>query len=322
MKRLLAVLVAVCALPLFSAAQEPAPATPPAETSQTPENPPPPENQGFLAFVVLGSSATGLGTVASATGDFGFNFTPHIIGEGGLPIIFTRNPFSQVTTKDWRYVTLMADPYVDVRYHTEKFGLRVTSILTGTIPVSNSVRIWSTGRVEGDWFNHLERDFGKVQGFLNFGAASGTINRAIFPRPYSMDRPYHTLGAIGDIEGGAQHTFFKRYTIGGSVYGLLPVGSQKVFSRLVAPDFPLGSDGNHNRVFDAEGGFETKGPSKIARDNGYSGWVEVGRLSKYATLQFSYTQSVHYHLGTATAMLKVDLSSLFRSPPPESSSSP
>jgi len=42
----------------------------------------------------------------------------------------------------------------------------------------------------------------------------------------------------------------------------------------------------------------------------------------YGTLQFSYTQSVHYKLGTASVMLKVDLSSLFRSPSPESSSSP
>jgi hypothetical protein len=325
-KRLSAVLLAVCLLPIFGAAQEPAPATPPPESSQTtenppqPENPPPRENEGFVAFVVLDSSATGLATVASATPDFGYNFTPHLIGEAGLPLIFTRNPFSKVITKDWRYVTLMADPYVDARYHTEKYGLRITSILTGTFPVANSVRIWSTGRFGVDWFNHIERDFSPVQGFLNFGVANGTVNRAILPRPYSEDRPYQTLGVIGDAEVGVEHRFFKRYTVGGSVYGLLPVGSQKVFSRLVAPDFPLASDGNHNRVFDAA--FETKGPSQIARDNGYSGWVEVGHIMKYATLQVSYTQSVHYHLGTATAMLKIDLSSLFRSPPPESSTAP
>jgi hypothetical protein len=325
-KRLLAVLGAVCLLPILSAAQQPAPAPPPPGSNQTTENPPPPENpsppenEGIVAFVVLDSSATGLGTVASVTGDFGYNFTPHWIGEVGLPLIFTRNPFSKVITKDWRYVTLMADPYVDARYHTEKYGLRVTSILTGTFPVSNSLRIWSTGRFGVDWFNHIEHDFSFVQGFVNFGAANGTVNRAIFPRPYSQDRPYQTLGVIGDGEVGAQHKFFKRYTVGGSVYGLLPVGSQKVFSRLVAPDFPLGSDGNHNRGFDEF--FETKGASKIARDNGYSGWLEIGHITKYATLEVSYTESVHYHLGTATATLKLDLSSLFRSPPPESSSAP
>lgn len=320
MKRISAVLLAVFLLPIFGAAQEPTPAAPPPETPQTPENPPPPENEGFVAFVVLDSSASGLGTVASVTGDFGYNFTPHLIGEGGLPLIFTRNPFSKVTTKDWRYVTLMADPYVDARYHTEKFGLKITSILTGTFPVSNSLRIWSTGRFGVDWFNHLERNFSSIQGFINLGVANETVNRAIFPRPYSEDRPYQSLGVIGDGEIGAGHTFLKRYTVGGSVYGLLPVGSQKVFSRLVAPDFPLGSDGNHNRFFDEF--FETKGPSKIARDNGYSGWVEVGHIMKYATLQVSYTESVHYHLGTAKAMLKIDLSSLLRPPPPESSSAP
>jgi len=319
-KRLCAILLAVCLLPVFGAAQEPSPATPPAQASTPPENPPPPENQGFIAFVVFDASATGLGTVASATADFGYNFTPHLIGEGGLPIIFTRNPFSKVTTKDWRYVTLMADPYVDARYHTERYGLKVTSILTGTIPASNSLRIFSTGRVGVDWFNHVERDFGLGQGFLNFGVANGTVNRAIMPRPYSEDRPYQTLGIIADAEAGVNRTFFKRYTVGGSAYVLRPAGPQKVFSRFVAPDFPLGGDGNHNRFFDAA--FETQGPSKIARDNGYSGWVQIGRIMNYGTLQFSYTQSVHYKLGTASVMLKVDLSSLFRSPSPESSSSP
>ena len=81
MKRLCAILLAVCLLPVFGAAQEPSPATPPAQASTPPENPPPPENQGFIAFVVFDASATGLGTVASATADFGYNFTPHLIGE-------------------------------------------------------------------------------------------------------------------------------------------------------------------------------------------------------------------------------------------------
>jgi hypothetical protein len=87
------------------------------------------------------------------------------------------------------------------------------------------------------------------------------------------------------------------------------MGPQKVFSRLVSPDSLLASDGAHDRYFDAA--FETIGPSKIARDNGYSAWLEVTRF-RNLSIEVAYTRSVHYAYDSAFIMLKYDLTSLLR----------
>jgi hypothetical protein len=300
-----AALVAILLLPLFCAAQDTPKGTSSSAESQQEEE------TGAVAFVQFQSSASRLGTVMNADFNLGYQISPHVTLDIGLPVYFVRSPFSPVTTKDWRWTTLLGDAYVDARYSTKWSGAKFTSVLTGTIPLSKPARVFSTGRPQGDLFNHIEKGFKRFTPFLNAGAGSGSVSRYIFPRPYSMARPYQTLGFVSDFEGGADIEFRKGYKIGASAYAIVPAGTQKMFSRLVAPDYALAGDASHGRYFYSA--FETIGSSKIGRDNGFSGWLEVAHFPHF-TVQVGYTRSIHYANDTITLMLNFNGSHLLREP--------
>lgn len=280
------------------------------------------EPTGLTGFVQLQGTSTPLGLVTSLTTNIGYNFTPRFGADVGLPIFLVRSPFSPVLARDWSWTALLGDPYIDVRYKTTRSGVNLVSVLTGTIPASSPERIFTTGRFGVDWFNHVE---GKLKGFtpfLNFGAASGTVNRYYMPRPYSMARPYQTLGFISDFEGGTHYQIRPGYKIGASAYALVPGGPQKVFSRLVAPGSSVVGDYDHNRYFYHE--FETisqtyldQDESKprlgagIARDNGFSGWLEISKVHN-VTLLIGYTRSVHYAYDALNVGLNFDATSLIK----------
>lgn len=358
MKLLHAALIAILLAPCLSFAQTDSQRTPPAETPpQAPsaqtdsQQTPPPEASpqapspeaatapaqaegqtvGPTAFVVFAAARSHLGLVMTEDFNLGYNLTEHIGGDIGLPLFNVRTKFSLVTTHDWNWTTLMGQPYIDLRYTNTRAGARFTSVLTGTGPVSGSTRIFGTGRVGVDWFNHIEpeRSFGGLKPFVNFGASNGTVDRYYMPRPYSMARPYETLGRMADGEAGLTYEIhhglkvpgipgIRRFTphmslrgiqIGASVYGLLPQGQQKIFSKLITPGSSVVGDEAKGRYF--YGQFETIGPSSIARDNGYSGWIELAR-ARSVDLQLSYTRSIHYANDTVGLMVKLDFTSLIR----------
>lgn len=286
---------------------------------------------GPTAFVVLGGTRSNLGVVLTEDFNLGYNLTEHLGGDIGLPLFNVRTKFSLVTNHDWIWTTLMGQPYIDLRYTNTRHGARFTSVLTGTGPVSSATRIFGTGRAGVDWFNHIEPEnsFRGFKPFVNFGAANGTVDRYYMPRPYSMARPYETLGRVADGEAGvsyeirhglpiphlpgirrfAPHISPRGIEIGASAYGLLPQGQQKVFSKLITPGSSVVGDESHGRYF--YGQFEMIGPAAIARDNGYSGWIELAR-ARSVDLQISYTRSVHYATDTVGLMLKLDFTSLIR----------
>lgn len=276
-------------------------------------NPPPPtlQSEGFVAYEEIQVNSTPMGLVSSEDTDLGFNFNDHFGGDIGLPIFYTRSPLSLVTNSDWKRTTLFGDPYIDFHYSLERKGIKATSVLTGTLPLSSSVRVYSTGRAGVDWFNHIEPENGidKVIPFLNFGVSNGTANRYYMPRPYSVNRLYQTFGVMGDGEAGASYEIRPGYKIGASAYGLLPEGTQKVFSRLVTPGSSVVGDGSHHRFFYSA--FETIGPASIARDNGYSAWIDITSAPN-VELMVGYTRSIHYHYDALNVVLKFDGTVLFR----------
>jgi hypothetical protein len=132
-----------------------------------------------------------------------------------------------------------------------------------------------------------------------------------------------------DGEVGLQYKFSKGFAkgmaIGASGYGLEPAGSQKVFSRYVLPYSSLAGDGHHNRYFDSS--FETTSTwvsidhvlqptavsnSKLSRDNGYSGTLDITRW-RNLDIQLAYTRSTHYHLDIYNATFTFDARELVRS---------
>jgi hypothetical protein len=277
------------------------------------------EPMGLTAFVQLQGTSTPLGLVMSLNTNIGYNLNAHLGADVGLPVFLVRSPFSLYTDRDWSWTALWGDPYIDVRYKTTGSALNFVSVLTGTIPASSPERIFTTGRFGVDWFNHVE---GKLKGFtpfVNFGAANGTVNRYYMPRPYSMAPPYQTLGFISDFEGGAHYQIRSGYKIGASAYALVPAGPQTVFSRLIAPGSSVTGDDDHGRYFYSDfqtishpmSGDEAHLGSKIARDNGFSGWLEISKVHK-VTLLIAYTRSVHYAYDALNVGLNFDMTPLIK----------
>ena len=297
-----AVLVATLLAPCITSAQT------------NPPSPPPPRYQpvGPTGFLQLQGASTSLGLVMSADIDLGYNITEHLGGDIGLPFVFVRSPFSLVANHDWVWTSLLSEPYIDLRYTTARSGIKITSVLTGTIPAASAVKIFSTGRFGGDWFNHLEPEASWLKGFkpfLNAGASNGTINRYYIPRPYTTGRPYQTLGFMGDFEAGASFELMRGYRIGGSAYALVPAGPQKVFSRLITPGSGVVGDANHGRVFN--NAFLTSGHPDTDRDHGFSGWLELA-TAQNVSLQVGYTRSVRYAYDSVSVVVNLDATSLIR----------
>lgn len=264
---------------------------------------------GPTAFVQVVGKGSSIGTIYNGGIGVGYNFSKHFGGDIGFTLYTVQSPYSVVTNHDWRWTTLAGDPFLDFRYKTEKKGIDLTSVLTGSFPLSSSRRVFTTGRVGVDWFNNVTKNFKGFAPFLNFGAGNETVDRYVLPRPYNIARPYQSFGFISNFEAGASYTMFRHYSIGASAYALVPAGPQKVFSRFVAPDSAVSGDANHYRYWN--NAFETIGNSTIARDNGYSGWVDVARI-KHLRVEAGYTYSIHYALGSAYLMLRFDGTSLIR----------
>ena len=297
------------------------------QSSSTGQTSDPQPTTGWIGFEEVQYGASRIGTV-NAHGDFGgafatvlifdtdvgYGLTDHLTGDIGVPIIFTRSPFTPVIDHDYYWSALLGPPYLDVRYSSTHHELNYTSILTGTIPPTNEDRTYNTGRFGVDWFNHIDEPYGNLTPFLNFGASNGAIDRFIMPRPYSQARPYQTLGLLGDAEAGAEYKFTqghaKGVAIGASAYLLVPGGPQKVFSRYIFPYSSLVGSGAHGQYFDSA--FETSGISKIDRDNGFSGWLHITRWHNI-DVQLSYTHSVHYALDVYGLTFTFDGRSLIKS---------
>lgn len=310
----------------------PAPQTSASAQSTTVSPPapqPPPSPTGWLGFEQLQYGASALGTVIIEDTDLGYGLTDHFSADIGLPVIFTRTPFSPVINHDFYWTGLLGEPYVDFKYTSSYHDLNYTSVLTGTFPVSNSDRIYTTGRFGVDWFNHVDEQIGNVTPFINFGASNGAVNRFVMPRPYSTARPFQTLGFLADGEGGLEYKFNKGHArgvgVGASAYLLVPGGPQKIFSRFVVPYSSLAGDGHHNRYFDSS--FESKSTyalvdytlltttisnASVTRDNGLSGWLDITRW-RNLSIQLAYTRSVHYDLDIYTATFTFDARELIRS---------
>ena len=312
----------------------PQPATPaPTASDQTPtESPAPPkpaapaqiitgtasdsESQGWTGYVQFQSSFTNnpsISTVLTEALSLGYNLTPHLGFDAGIPLMTTRSIFSPVTTRQWLWTTLISEPWLDAHYTNTGHGVDYLSVLTVIFPPTSETKTFTTGRFNVDWFNHLEHNYNKFTPFLNLEASNGTINFYYLPRPFKEALPYQTLGFMGQVEGGGSYRIFGRYYLGASGYALVPAGPQKVYSRLVPPNASISNTVVKNRYFNSA--FLTQGPHFISEDYGVSAWVEVPStkyVSRFVGLQVAYTYSAFHHLNILTVMINFNGTALFR----------
>jgi hypothetical protein len=161
----------------------------------------------------------------------------------------------------------------------------------------------STGRATFDWTNRFEHSFSQLTPFLEAGLSNTTSDSRLFLRPYT------TLGLNSHFRGGADVNVWKSVSVGGSVYDILPFGNQTVFSRVSKVPSGNGAGASHGRNFQTSQ--QTTGTADIARDNGFSTWVDAS-LNSYMDAELGFTRSVHYDLNSVSFSIGFNVGRLVR----------
>jgi hypothetical protein len=320
----------------------------------------PSEGVGPTASELVSGSSSSVGGMLSFDTSVGMNFTKNFGADIGVPYFLVTRPgifastqgrtgyvsqpfvacsffffgcFTGVSTSSRMWGGELGNFYADLHYARPYHQYNFATVLTGEAPTASFRKGLTTGRVQWDWFNHIDTDFRGFSPFVNFGLANGRMNQHFLPRPFNTGLPFRTFGYMADFEGGVQYKVWRRFNLGASMWDVLPMGPQKIYSELVwqgpvntsgmvnsvppkaIPAGALGSlgyvagDPNHARYWNTA--FETSGFSKIARDNGYSASLGVSP-HKFVDFQVGYSHSVRYNLDWVTFTVGLNANSLVR----------
>jgi hypothetical protein len=178
------------------------------------------------------------------------------------------------------------------------------STLTAAAPTGSTANGVSTGRANFGWTNHVEHAFNRLAPFVEAGFSNGLVDTQYLKRPFT------TLGFVSQFSGGTTVNLGHDFSVGASLYDVLPTGQQKMFSKLVGKNSnSTAGSGKHGRAFELAA--ETTGDSALARDNGGATWVEFspGQIFDF---NIGYTHSVHLALDTVTFNLGVNVGKLMK----------
>jgi hypothetical protein len=294
----------------------------------------------------------------------GWNFTKNFGFDVGAPYLFDTRPgifagtanrpgyvstpyvgctfyfgcYTGLATSSRLWAGELGDVYAELHYTRPYKRYNFATNLTGDFPSASFRKGLTSGRTQWDWFNHIDTDLHGFDPFLNFGIANGRMDQHFLPRPYDTDLPFRTLGYMSDFEGGIQYKVFRRFTLGGSLWDILPYGPQRIYSNIVweqagipvlsvgGPGFSGGSglplptvgqgsfgyvisDPNHGRYWNTA--FETTGPSYIDRDNGYSGTLGFSPFKQVDVL-IGYNHSVRYAMDGVVFTVAFNANAVFR----------
>jgi hypothetical protein len=261
--------------------------------AQTAPKPAAQDATGFTSYAEFGGTSNSEGQIYELTTSIGYDFNPHFGADVGVPIYFIRPSSSAGGTS----TNGVGNPFVDLRLKFLNPMVNFGSVLTGFVPVADSKKGLSTGRGTFDWTNHFDHSFSSLKPFAEVGIANTIVSTAMFVRPYT------TLGFNTHVQGGASYDLWKFFSLGASAYDIVPSGQQTVFSRVAQ-----GAAGQHGRVF--EGNQQTTGSADIAKDNGFSAWVEASP-NRVVDLELGFTRSMHYDLNSVSFMIGFNLKQLY-----------
>ncbi|MGH9406361.1 MAG: hypothetical protein ACRD3D_11070 [Terriglobia bacterium] len=218
-----------------------------------------PNEKGPTASELISGSSTSIGGMLMFDTSVGWNFNPHFGVDVGIPYLFDTRPglfantsgrigyvnypyvgctyffgcYAATATSSRLWAGELADGYAEAHY-TRTYGkYNVFTNLTGDFPTASYRRGLTTGRIQWDWFNHVDTNFHGFDPFANFGLANGRMDQHFEPRPFNTDLPFRTFGYMADFEGGLQYKVWRRFTLGASLWDVLPMGPQRIYSNLV-----------------------------------------------------------------------------------------
>jgi hypothetical protein len=223
----------------------------------------------------------------------GYGLSEHFEIGGGLPLYFVRASSDSANTSTNVHAGL-GNAYVDLRYIASG-PVSFTSAITGTVPTGDRDKGFSTGRVTVDWNNHVAMPFERVTPFANIGVANTISDTSFFARPFT------SLGMVGHFEGGLGFQMTRYLSLGTSGYAIVPGGQQRIVSKLVQRQVqgstasPDGQGTSRDRGFETIS--ETVGTSDLAKDHGFSTWIDLSR-DALVDFQVGYNRSLSYQFNT------------------------
>ncbi len=262
------------------------------------------EEKGFTFYEQFEGSSNTLGQVMRLDTSAGYNFNRFWGVDVGVPVYLVHaSGTSSGAPRNSN--NGIGDAYVDLRLTFDNPLVNFASTLTGMAPTGDTTKGFSTGRATYDWNNHFDRAFSGIRPFVNAGLANTISDTHFFARPFT------SLGNVSHFEGGATYRILPFIKVGASAYDILPYGQQKIFSRLIARQMSgSGTSGTMRRRAGAfENASETIGNADIARDNGFSAWVDASPIP-YLDLEVGYDRSVHYDLNTVSFGVGINVGSL------------
>jgi len=263
--------------------------------------------KGFVWIETFQGTSNSLGTVTKLDNSGGYKFSPLFEMDFGVPFYFVHAPSGSLGT-GLTSVNGIGDPHLDLQFSLGNESTSFISSITGTVPVGDTAKGLSTGRVTVDWNNYVEFTAGRISPFLDAGLANSISDTRFFTRPYT------SLGTVAHFQGGAYLQLWRALSLGASAYADAPFGHQKVFSKLIERG-QSGSTGRGKGVGTKKGAFEsesvTEGDADIARDNGGSVWLDLYARGM-ADFQVGFTRSTEYDLNSVFFAVVVDVGKLVR----------
>lgn len=274
----------------------------------TPSNKKDTDEAGWTSSASFEGSANSQERVLDLSSTVGYNFGEHWGADMGMPLSFVSSSSTTTTGtttgKTSSALNSLGNLFMDINYKTKGDVATYESKLTAAAPTGSTTKGVSTGRANIGWNNHVEHDFDRLTPFLELGLSNGLTDTKFFHRPFS------TLGFISQFTGGSKIDLGGNFSLGGSLYDVLPAGQQKMYSKLVAKKSttPAGT-GKNGRAYETAA--QTTGDASLTHDNGGSAWIEFSP-GKIVDFQIGYTHSVHFALNTVAFSMDVNLGRLMK----------
>jgi hypothetical protein len=238
----------------------------------------------------------------------GWEFNRHFGMFAGVPVYFSHLASTTTTTGTTTTTTPGAsssgigNAYLGFALREPNPTLDYASALTLGAPTGDTKKGLSTGRATFDWDNRFEHGFNRFTPFFD-GGLGNTVPDSKF-----LTRPFTSLGMVTHFEEGGGFELFPRVSLNGSAYEIVPFGTQKVFSKLVAKGQAAKGSGKNGRVFETAA--ETIG-SGLTRENGFIASVAF-EPARFWTVEAGYTRSVTFALDSFAFNVRMDVGKLLR----------
>jgi hypothetical protein len=267
------------------------------------------DTTGFVEVETFQGTVNSQSGVMKLDSTVGYDLNKHFGLFGGVPVYFahvssiTTTVGTTTTTSPASTTTGMGNAYAGLALRAPNSNLDYASTITVGAPTGSKDKGLNTGRVTFDWDNRFEHSFSHLTPFFEGGLANTIPDSRFFTRPFT------TIGAVSPLEEGADLELLRHFSIGGSAYQIVPLGNQKVISRLLKKG-TTGPTGGKRPPFDVPG--VVSGTSSLTRENGLNAWVGF-EPSPLLRLELGYTRSTTYDLNSVAFNLSFNIGKAVRS---------